>query len=361
MATIPKLSLKLYRYHTSLECMHGFSMSLREIVCQNSRILACFLIVSLLYRPVQAQQSFSSQLKLIETPPLDLLASRAMVLYDPAYTQIELQEIQKAFQQIGIDAVAYFETDVVMAGKDVTRAFAEYFSSRQVKYLLDLQKSSNGFQFITIPFNQKPGLFDAGVAAWSVQNVRLKDLLITILQDTWRSQKKQNFLVNEFPETDIKVDPIRGQRQEFYAIDLKVDNLAVPKFGNEVSDKELEQIFKSIYPLKYKITEAGTEEQELRRQGFHYILCFVHTRGKAAHEILGYETTKPETAYASLTFPSGQLQLKTIPEEMEIYKFYFRHIDNGNVFLGTKWDADITWQDALRNHIMAFKAEARIN
>ena len=167
--------------------------------------------------------------------------------------------------------------------------------------------------------------------------------------------------MNEFPETDITIDPIKGNRQEFYAIDLKVDNLAVPKFGNETSDKELEQVFQAMYPLKYKITEAGTDEQELHKQGFHYVLCFVHTRGKAAREILGYDMSKPETAYASITFPLGQLQLKTIPEETEVYKFYFRHIDNGNVFLGTKWDADIQWQDALKNHIMAFKAEAKIN
>ncbi len=320
-----------------------------------------FLFTLFLCRPVQAQNSVSTQLKLIENPSNDLLVSRAIVIHDYIFTQSELQEIQKAFQQIGIDAVAYFQKDIVMAGKDVTKAFAEYFVSRQVKYLLVLEKSSTGFQFIAIPFNQKPSLFDVGASAWSVKNERLKDLLLTVFQDSWRSQKKQNFLVNEFPETDLKVDPIKGNRQEFYAIDLKVDNLAIPKFGNESMDKELEQLFQTIYPLKYKITDAGVDEQELRRQGFHYVMCFVHTRGKAAREILGYDISKPETAYASITFPTGQLQLKTIPEETEIYKFYFRHIENGNVFLGTKWDADIKWQDALQNHLIGFKAEARIN
>lgn len=308
-----------------------------------------------------AQSPVTSKLQLTENAPVDLLASRAIVLHDHIFKQSELQEIQKAFQQIGIDAVAYFEKDIVMAGKDVTKAFAEYFASRQVKYLILLEKSESRFQFIAIPFNQKQSLFDVATPAWSVQNERLKDLLVIVFQDSWRSQKKQNFLINEFPETDIKVDPIKGNRQEFYAIDLKVDNLAVPKFGNEVMDKELEQLFQASYPLKYKITEVGVDEQELRRQGFNYVMCFVHTRGKAAKEILGYDVSRPETAYASITFPSGQLQLKTIPEETEVYKFYFRHIDNENVFLGTKWDADIQWQDALKNHIMGFKAEAKIN
>jgi hypothetical protein len=67
-----------------------------------------------------------------------------------------------------------------------------------------------------------------------------------------------------------------------------------------------------------------------------------------------------ETAYASITFPGGQLQLKTIPAQTEVYKFYFRHIDNGNVFLGNKWDADENWLDALRNHVLGFKTDAKL-
>ncbi|NJN41443.1 MAG: hypothetical protein HC811_03585 [Flammeovirgaceae bacterium] len=67
------------------------------------------------------------------------------------------------------------------------------------------------------------------------------------------------------------------------------------------------------------------------------------------------------SAISSVTFPNGQLQLKTIPKETVVYKYYIRHIDSGNTFLGTKWDADIRWEDALRNHIKNFKAELNIN
>jgi len=186
-------------------------------------------------------------------------------------------------------------------------------------------------------------------------------LLTTALQDSWRSQKKSNYLVNEFPEMDIVVDPIRGRRQEFYAIDLKVDNLAVIKFGNEEMDKQLEQFFVDNYSLRYKMVDAGSDETELRRKGFHYVLHYVHTRGQAAKEVLGYDMSKGEKNYASITYPNGQLQLKIIPREEIIYKFYFRHIDNGNVFLGTKWDADTNWLDALRNHVLGFKQEAKLN
>jgi hypothetical protein len=92
-----------------------------------------------------------------------------------------------------------------------------------------------------------------------------------------------------------------------------------------------------------------------------YTLSFIHARGKAGKEILGYDMSKAESALASVTYPNGQLQLKTIPSQTPVYKFYFRHIDSGNVYLGTKWDADITWQDALNNHIRGLKAELKIN
>ena len=103
-------------------------------------------------------------------------------------------------------------------------------------------------------------------------------------------------------------------------------------------------------------------ERELRQKGSLYVLCFVHTRGSIAKEILGYDTSKPESAYVAVTYPEGgQQQLKNIPAETPVYKFYFKHIESGNVFLGTKWDADTSWQQALRNHLMAFKTELKVN
>ncbi len=307
------------------------------------------------------QGPIPSNLQLTELAPTDILASRAVVLHDYSFKDSELNEIQRAFQQIGIDAVAYFETEVVMAGKDVTKAFAEYFVTRQIRYLIFFEKMTTGYRFTAVLFDQKSGLFDVAQPAWRESHERLSELLRKVFQDSWRNQKKQNYLINESPEKDITVDPFKGNRQQFYAIDLKVDYLAVPKFGNETMDKELEQFFQANYPFKFKITEAGADEQALRSEGFLYVLCFIHTRGKSAREILGYDMTKSESAYASITFPAGQLQLKTIPSETEIYKFYFRHISNGGVFFGSKWDADITWQDALRNHVLGFKSELKIN
>ena len=91
------------------------------------------------------------------------------------------------------------------------------------------------------------------------------------------------------------------------------------------------------------------------------MLGFVYTRGAVAKELLGYDMTKAESAILSVIYPDGQQQLKNIPANTPVFKFYFKHIDSGNVFLGTKWDADVTWQQALINQIRGMKTELRIN
>jgi hypothetical protein len=109
------------------------------------------------------------------------------------------------------------------------------------------------------------------------------------------------------------------------------------------------------------MTEPGTSERDLRKQGLLYVLCYVHTRGVAAKELLGYDMSKSESALVSVTYPGDQQQLKNIPSNTPIYKFYFKHIDSGNVFFGTKWDADLTWDQALLNQLKGMNAELRLN
>jgi hypothetical protein len=51
---------------------------------------------------------------------------------DYTLSEKEVHAVQESFQRTGIDAVAYFELDMLMAGKDVTKAFADYLNRREV-------------------------------------------------------------------------------------------------------------------------------------------------------------------------------------------------------------------------------------
>ncbi len=329
------------------------------------RLLLLFITVLIVFNShaqvFNDEAAFLSRLTPGPALPEKLLNARSVVFHSYTITDKELESIQQSFQRSGIDAIVYFETDELLAGKDVTFAFARYLNTRDVTNLIFFQKNEKGYKTFITEFNSKGTIIEEKQSAWIGEDASLGELLKKIYRATGGGAKRSNMLINDFPETELEITPITGRRSDFFAIDLKVDELAVPKTGNEAMDKVLEEVF-STYPFKYKLTEPGISDQELRKKGSLYVLCFVHTRGSAAKKLLGYERGKSESALASITYPdSGQAQLKNIPSEMFVYKFYFKHIDSGNVFLGTKWDGDVTWEQALKNHYRAFKAELRIN
>ncbi|HEY9045119.1 MAG TPA: hypothetical protein VIN08_04455 [Ohtaekwangia sp.] len=327
-------------------------------------LIPIFLVISLhtLYaQPYFREENWIDQLNLAGGLPEKLLSTRTAVFYDYTLTEKDLNTVQEYFQRSGIDAVAYHELDMLMSGKDITRAFSDFLEKREITNIVLIEKKENIYRIVITFFNGKDNIVDPKQNAWSASNAILTELLKNVYRTTSGQQKKLNLLINDVPETGLTINPILGKRNEFFAIDLKVDPLAVPKFGDEALDKRLEEIFKEHYPLKYKLTEPGLTEKELRKQGSLYVLCIVHTRGSALKELLGYPMTKSESALVSVTYPDTQQQLKNIPSNTPVYKVYFKHIDSGNVFLGTKWDSDVTWEQALINHIKGLKAELKLN
>lgn len=325
-----------------------------------------FFLFILGHYPLLAQlatpeKAWIDELNLQGPLPEKLLSTRTAVFEHYTLTTKEVDDIQLSFQRTGIDAIIHFDLDQLFASKDVAKAFSLYLTKREITNLVFIEKGEPGYRITITPFSGKENIVEPKQAAWSTSNRLLTEALKTLYSAAANQQKKQNLLINDSPERDAKIDPIVGKRNEFYATDLKVDLLAVPKTGNESIDSELEDIFKNNYPLKFKMTEPGMDEKELRRQGQLYVMGFIYTRGSVAKELLGYDMTKSESAFLSVTYPEGQQQLKNIPSNTPVYKFYFKHIDSGNVFLGTKWDADISWQQALLNHIRGMKAELRID
>ncbi len=324
-------------------------------------IVLCFLVI--------VKQSFGQdaitgselveQLTTGAPLPEKLLSTRTVVFYSPTFTEKELQKIQLSFQQTGIDAIAYYDLDKVVAGPDVSNALAEYLNKRDITNLVIFLKEPKRFRVAITTYNTKETFVEKNQYSWTLENRVLTDLLQDIYLTASATLKNENLLIIDVVENDLPIEVIKGRRQDFFAMDLKVDKLAVPKFGNEVQDKKLAEIFKE-YPYKYELTEPGISEQELRKQGFYYVLSFVHSRGIVARQLLDYDNSKGENAIVSVTYPNGEAQLKNYAAEQKVYKFYFKHIDSGSVFLGTKWDGDLTWEQALRNQLMGFKKELGI-
>ena len=322
------------------------------------------IFLSFFLHNLQAQNTVNpipSRIKISSSVPEGLLAARSCVFYDSGIKDEQLKTIQNAFQNTGIDAVAYFKNELVFSGIEVTQKIVDQFLKREIKFIILVSESNNRFSFLFTPFNGALDFVDQDQSAWSVTGNDLNDALQSVFRIAVNSQPIQNLLINSYPEKNFPISIIEGRRSDFFAIDLKVDKLAVPWFKNADSDSTLANYFKENYPFSYGMVEPGLDKKELRSNGFHYLLNYLHTEGAIAKEILGYAVSAGESAITSVTYPNGQIQLKTFSSETPIFKFYLKHLESGNVFLGTKWDADITWISALRNQIKGFKAELKIN
>lgn len=327
------------------------------------KLLALILLLSAFSAAAQLplnEQQFLTRLKTDGQLPEKILSTRSVVFYPFNLTAREMESIQKSFQRTGIDAVVYFENDLVSAGRDAAVAMAAYLNKREITNLIYVRKDQEGYTFYITPYNQKANLVEADQGAWMMQHRALDVLLQQLYRTAANTYQKENFLINDFPETGFAINAIDGRRNEFFAIDLKVDELAVPKFGDETMDRELEELMK-LYPYKYKLTEPGLSESELRKQGFLYVLRFVHARNKVVRNVLGYDMTRAQSAIVSLTYNGDQQQLHNFSVNEVVYKFYFKHIESANVFLGTKWDADPSWQQALLNQLKGFRVEFKLN
>jgi hypothetical protein len=313
-----------------------------------------------LAQPSQEEDKLTSKLNFGSSLPSGFLSYRAIVLYEIAYPQNELREVQKYFQQAGIDAVAYMDVDYVLSGIDQSRMFSNYFNTRVIKFLILLQKKKDQYQIVITEYNGTTSYVDKDHTSWTQSHASLQELMRTVYRFVISSEKKNNLLISDVPETQIPLGFYKGKRDERFSMDVRQFKTAIPRFGNESDDKELQAFLKENLPTKYDLVDPELTDAQLEEKGYRLVLRFVHTRGDIARDILGYDVTQTASSLSSNYFEDGAPKIKTIRAKQMIYKFYFKNTEYGNIFLGTKWDADETWQDALKNHIQALRFELKI-
>lgn len=258
------------------------------------------------------------------------------------------EQAQPGFKKAGIDAVAYYYIEDIYSGKESYMAFMEEFDKRDLKNIVFLIQENGINKIVLVKANSKAQLIKAGQEAWKTENSDLAKALDNLYKAAANSsQKTENLLILEVPEFGEMVKPITGRRGEYYDLNFSSEKLAVPTFADTA---QLSQVMVS-YPYKYGFTDPDKEEKKLRGDGYQYILYYVHTTGKEVKEMLGYSTTDSETAYVSEVVKDGQSSVNSYNVNTPVYKFYIKHIHSGNVFVGKKWDAAPTWQEALSNYI----------
>ena len=370
----------------------------------NMRVLITYLFLIILFiQPLSAQEE--EEINVVgfrfldygKDLPQDILQAKSIVLVSvPPVSKTSSErgdwkgfssEAHDYFKKIGIDPVAYVYFDDVFASPDVTKAYTAQFIKREIKYIIIISKvflkiknrESLRYVVLITGFSQDEELIKNGQKAYKDQDKDFDKPMKKIYGIAVRKDfVKTNNLIIDSPEYLPAMGIITGRRNQSYPVDLRVDKLAVPRFeeteipanrpggilnnriakeiekANEFVERqnfEIDRLFQN-YKWKYELVSPDMDDQELLRNGFLYKLVRVSSTGKKVKEFLGYELNDIEQDYiTTIQKPDGSITLRAIPVNAPVHKFYIKSIPRDEVYLGESWDADETWQDALKNHL----------
>ncbi len=301
-----------------------------------------------------------TSLQFVSTLPEGLLSNKTVVLLKhqgnsntPKWAPIA-EILQKGFKKAGIDAVAYYDFDDILSGYESYQAFLDAFDDRDLTYAALLITDGQFYRLAILKLQDRDFLLKENQEAWKIDGKDLNKMMEDLYRQAANSgQEKNNLLIIEIPEFGEKVKTIKGRRSEFYDLNFSSEKLAVPQFTDSAS---IAKVMES-YPYSWELVPLGSDEKELRTKGFQYILYYNHAAQESVRQILEYPISQAETAYVSEVIIDKQSKITAIPANDHVYKFYVKHIYSQNVFVGKRWDAAKTWQEALHNYIANLRNE----
>jgi len=332
--------------------------------------------------------------------PESIRSSKTIVLVNTSDVNPELpfqktvepmvNQAHKVFADAGIDVVGYYNLKQVLAGTDSQYGFSEAWKKREIENIIILsklvfqqkKKEVTRFVLLATTFNGLPSLFSNNQLAWKTQDKDF-DKALSKLASAANKYEKNNLLVSEQPEYFDDVKMVRGQHVEGYLTDLDFGKMAVPKFAiveipnpkpdglinnliakqveesnsiNVQNNQVLEEKMKS-YDFEYEFVDSDISESELSKMGYSYKLLNLYSAGVDIKRLLNYKINEDRDTYTTQIFTNGNLTIRSIPANGLVYKYYIKHLKTGNVYLGSKWDADETWSKALDHMLYNVKVE----
>ena len=307
--------------------------------------------------------------------------SIGVVISDNRRKEVELANLfHPTFKRSGIDPVSYYHVDELFGNILISEELTKEFIKREIKYIIIMRKVSENYEVIITAFSESDSYIEAGRKAWRMSSPEAGSITRAIYSQA-HSLERHNFLISDVPEFNSLEFNIRGQRFEAFKPDLRNETLYIPLFKEAKFDsnlnshdtlmvefekhnravaaknEELKALF-SDYPYPHEFIIPGQDEDDMRKKGIWYVLKVLHTDNKDCRSILGYrEKNMAVTEYISITMNNGQGNVKRIGADEPVFKFYIKHLPSNSFYMGTKWDADVTWQEALQNHLGLLKAE----
>lgn len=355
-----------------------------SILAINSmRVILSILFLSIVgfgsgQTPIYDYVSFNKTLKV----PTNLNSERSAVIFsvpnkDGDFIEVGeheklLSQVHKAFVTMGIDAIFYLNEINFTASYNAKNSYVELFNTRKIKNIIFLTQAEGRFEFLMAPYDGTSRLIKDGGDVFYLESNELYSLLLNVGKEVRRAdQELYNFLIPEKPNYLQGLSIVEKTLLKNYPGILRRSKLAVERFtpldsvgisnpealqnvkefNREVAKKnqELEAIMAS-YPYEYVLIDPMSDD-DLRRNRYQFLLRSVSSSAGVVKQMLDYDTSPTETGFVSvIPVMPDQTRVKTIPRNAIVYKFYIRQNISKNVHVG-EWDADVTWQEALKNAI----------
>ncbi len=296
--------------------------------------------------------------------PLTLITERSLVVMEwPLESSGEFQlrgdwqKVTKQVQQnlglMGVDAIGFVHGDDWTASAESQAIFRQFFETRQVKQLIRIGQA-NGLYVLSI----EP--WGGNTSPWRIEGGSLNQVLFRLGKAIKESgQVAENFLPADEPEIYVDVPFSKWTASVNYPDAIKRLKIGVAKRASDADNRKLEQLMQR-YPFAFELIDY-TDDEDAFRRGYQFVLVSMSTTGESIKRLLNYKTVSGVTHYMStVAADSTQTKIKAIPADAFVHKFYFRNTVNHEAFVGTDWDADVSWQQSLTNFIQNLRIAFRV-
>ncbi len=249
-----------------------------------------------------------------------------------------------------IDAVAYYRWRDLVAGIDATSSYFQGLAQRGISQIIILEKQNNLYHIYIAPTDpDDPLLLNESNTAWHTSGSTLETAIENMTVTVNRAGLEiANFLISGSPEYFVDTPIFTKNRFESFQPDLKLDKLAVPLFDatdpenlESREDLDLKSIMVSNYPFEYQLVGVNMSEDLMKKAGFHYVLRYLHGEETTLLTLLDYqEVGEPGPGFR--------------------FKYYFKHLITGDIYLGDNWDGRASWQEALQVHLQQMKRSLKV-
>ncbi|MEM0938352.1 MAG: hypothetical protein AAF600_15580 [Bacteroidota bacterium] len=277
-----------------------------------------------------------------------------------------------AFITMGIDVVMYLNHYDLVVNNNTREAYARLFTKRNIENILFLSEEESSFQLLIAPFNNNSSFIDNGAELFFVEHDQLDQILLKTGKEIKQvDHMVENFLIPDKPNFVSGISIVEKSLLKNYPGILRRSKLSVEQFtrldipasasedtatkiaayNKKIESKRLllDSLIKA-YPYEYEIIEP-TSDEDLLRQRRQFVLRSVSGQAKTLRKMLDYNVSPDETDFVSIIpIMPDQTRVKPIPKDALVHKFYIKQNISKNIHVG-EWDADTSWEEALRNMI----------